>query len=87
MAAGHRYKVLSYLIGAQTMTDEQLECPNCGYLSDSSRAMRAEIERLRSALKDIAEYGYNVRNNDAWPIKEIARRALGLEQKVTEDGL
>lgn len=36
--------------------------------------------RLRSALKEISDYGYDVENDDAFPLKQIARRAL--EQEV-----
>jgi len=35
-----------------------------------------EIGRLRAALKEISEHGYNVENDDAWPLKQIARKAL-----------
>ncbi len=36
----------------------------------------AEIERLRAALKEISEHGYDVQNDDAYPLKQIARAAL-----------
>lgn len=39
--------------------------------------MRAEIERLRAALKKIANH-WGSTNDDAEPCREIARKALNL---------
>ena len=39
-----------------------------------------EIARLRAALKEISEHGYDVENDDEWTLKQIARKALGIRR-------
>lgn len=50
-------------------------------LNKQTLAQAKETHRLRAALTEIANHGYDVQNDDAYPLKQIARAALGFQQE------